>query len=188
MTPTRLPEDGVLVLCNPDFTTLPVSSGIRLAGVGSTANPAGAALVENAKHPLLNRIDASAITVSKFTKFTLSADFETLLSHADVPMLSVKDVESSKVVLMSFSLHYSNLPILLEFPMLVKNTFDYFFPATVSGNAFSVGEKVEVNSMGQKLSISGYNYEETLEQILFLVNSEINLAYSNLRSKSVKYK
>jgi hypothetical protein len=160
--PTRLPEDGVLVLSDPDIN-LPLSTGIRIQTMGSTANPLGAPLTEAMKHPLLNRIDADEITVSKFTGYTLDGSYESLLTYDRFPMLAVRNEESIKIVLMSFSLHYSNLPILLEFPMLVKNVFDYFFPATVNGNAFEVNEKVEVNSMGQKVSITGYNYEETFD-------------------------
>ena len=160
--PTRLPEDGVIFLSDlniENFSTLN-SAGIRIQNMGSTPNPAGAALEEEMKHPLLNRIDAANITVSKFTMVSLDAAYESLLSYAGYPMLAVKNEEDSKLAVMPFSLHYSNLPILLEFPMLVKNVFDYFFPATVNGNTFEVNQKVEVNSMGKKVSISGYNYEE----------------------------
>ena len=163
--PTRLPEDGVVFLSDlnvENFSTLN-SAGIRIQNIGSTANPAGAPLEEAMKHPLLNRMDAAKITVSKFTMIALDAAYETLLSYAGYPMFAVKNEEDSKIAVMPFSLHYSNMPILLEFPMLVKNMFDYFFPATVNGNAFEVNQKVEVNSMGKKVSISGYGYEEVFE-------------------------
>lgn len=164
--PSKMPEDGVLLLANPEVSlesSIPISTGIRYAGSATTASPTGSPLQEEMKHPLLNLIDATNITISKFTAFTLDASYETLLSYSGQPMLAVKNEEDSKIVLMSFSLHYSNLPIRIEFPMLVKNVFDYFFPATVNGTAFEVNEKVEVNSMGQKVSITGYNYEQVME-------------------------
>ena len=56
--------------------------------------------------------------------------------------------------MLSFSLHFSNLPILMEFPIFMNNIFDYFLPSTVNGNAFEVNEKVQLNARGPELSVS----------------------------------
>ena len=170
MIPKEIPEDGVVFLSDPmindptkdTFAPL-IDIGIRFSGLVTTANPKGASLTKEMDHPLLKHIDANDITASKFTAYTFDASYETLLSLDGTPMFALRDDDSLKVAVMPFSVHYSNLPLLLEFPMIVKNVFDYFFPATVNGNAFEVNERVEVNSMGNKVSVTGYNYEETFE-------------------------
>ena len=160
--PQILPEDGVLWLANPDKAV--PSMGIRLFGQDVSSNPLGEPLTQDVDtHPILKDVDAEDITVSMFTRLVLDGSFETLLSCAGQPMLAVKNEESCKVVVMPFSLHYSNLPVVLEFPFLVNNVFEYFFPITVRGNAFEVNEKVKLNSMGQKLEVKGIDYEETFE-------------------------
>ena len=172
--PAKLPEDGVLFLSNPLDTSGPeelVATRNALRNIGITTeainleapNTLGAPLTMEMEHPLLNNMEADNITVSRYNQFKLSESYETLLSYRNAPMYAVMNDEDSKVAFMSFSVHYSNLPILIEFPMMVKNVFDYFFPATVNGTAFEVNEKVVVNSMGQKVSITGYNYEEVFD-------------------------
>jgi hypothetical protein len=66
----------------------------------------------------------------------------------------VKNEPASKVVVMAFSLHYSNLPIVKEFPLLIHNIFEYFWPATVEESSYEVYEKVELNARSEELFVT----------------------------------
>ena len=67
------------------------------------------------------------------------------------------------MAVMSFSLHYSSLALLPEFPLLIRNMLNYFLPPTVVGNSFEVNEKVTLNARGETLYVSG-NAEQSFDE------------------------
>jgi hypothetical protein len=81
-------------------------------------------------------------------------DYEPLLSINGRPVLLVKDTPKQKIVVLTFSLHYSNLPIRLDFPMLMHNIFSYFFPSMTDGSSFSVGESIKLESNCDEMVVS----------------------------------
>ena len=84
----------------------------------------------------------------------------------DDPVLLLRDEPMEKVVLMPFSLNYSNQSMLKDFPILFGNIYRYFFPYSlldvpqkadtmpVATTVFEVGESASINSVGDELSIS----------------------------------
>ena len=109
---------------------------------------------EDETHPVVRNLDVDSITVSKIVSASYDASYVHLMSCANTPVVSVKNEGASKIAVMAFSLHYSNLPLLKEFPLLFYNIIDYFFPVTVRGNAFEVYESVELNAIGEALYVS----------------------------------
>ena len=138
-------------------------TGIVVGQNMETTNSSGNALESESFHPILNNIDADDITVSAFKELILDDSYEPLLFMDDFPMLAVRNDEDMKVVITAFNLHFSNLAIKVEFPMLVYNMFSYFFPNTVNGNAFNVGEAVELNAMSTSLQVFGEDFDETFD-------------------------
>ena len=55
---------------------------------------------------------------------------------ADVIFIHTNDSEA-KIVVMPFSLHYSNIALTEAIPLLVYNIFEYFFPQTVKSAPLS---------------------------------------------------
>ena len=93
----------------------------------------------------------------------LDSSYTTVLGVGQYPLFAVRNDEDMKVVVMPFSLHYSNLAVTVEFPLLVYNTFEYFYPETVKANSFEVNEKVELNARGTELLVEGYDFEKTFD-------------------------
>ena len=152
--PEKLPEDGVVLLADP--TTIPADCGLRLDGfVDMSGN--SVFLTAEGTHPILNNMTPTNITVSRYEKLTYDDPslYTPLLSYGGDPMLLVRNDESARVAVMCFSLHYSNLPLLVDFPLMMYNMFGYFFPETVSSNALEAGETVSLNSRGASLDVSG---------------------------------
>ncbi len=160
--PERLPEDGVVWLVTPD--QVPTSTGIRIGQPLQTNNPLGEPLQAVAQHPIINNVDAADITVSMFAMLILDESYEPLLALEEIPILAVRDDSDVKIVVSAFNMHYSNLAITLEFPLLVYNVFNYFFPSTVERNAFAVNEKVTLNCMSEKLNVISRGYDQTFSE------------------------
>ena len=101
----------------------------------------------------MNNIDASDISVAKFTEMMFDSSFEPLVYLKEYPVVAVRNDDTLKMVVSGFDLHHTNLSLLLEFPMLVYNMFEYFFPGTLMKNAYNVGDTVQLNAMSEALKL-----------------------------------
>ena len=164
--PSVMPQDGIVWLW--DLDRAPEGSGLTLGGINDySSNNEGIHLTQESDSPLLTNVSAGALTVSRFTQL-LSYDpsYQVLLSCDTSPVLLVKNDGMSKVVVMPFSVHYSNIGIKPEyFVPLVFNLFETWIPATVIGNAFSVYEEVSLNARGQQLTVTSTSLNN--ESIVF---------------------
>ena len=153
--PATLPVDGVVFLINPDEA--PRNAGFSVKGDGSSGKQSlPLSVVEgNEEHPLLTNTDGSNVTITAWKEVqNLSGDYTVLWDRTGMPMLALKDQPTEKILLMNFSLHYSNFPLLIEYPMFLYNAFQYFFPSTVDGNAFEVNDILNLNARGEELTVS----------------------------------
>jgi hypothetical protein len=146
--PEIMPTDGIVFLIDPD--ELPSSVGLTL---GSTSTKK-LEFSTGESHPITDNIDFTGLILSEYTRITDSGDFTSLLYCGGDPILLVKNTEATKMIVMPFSLNMSDLSINMQFPIMMYNIFNYFLPATVTGNAFEVGETVTLNSRGSSLTVS----------------------------------
>ncbi len=154
--PITMPADGVVFLINPDIA--PLGSGISLDKIIDFKGRS-ISLTEEMIHPILKSVTADDITISRYVRINNNYEpsYQVLLACFGDPILMVKDENAEKVVIMPFSVHYSNLTILPEFPILLYNMFQYFLPTTVTGNAFEVFENISLRARGTKLNVTGEN-------------------------------
>ena len=87
-----------------------------------------------------------------------------LLSYAGDPLLLVRNDGDAQVAVMCFSLHYSNLALLMDFPLMMRNLFEYYFPSTIDGNSFETEQTVSVNCRGDELKVKGYETDLTFTE------------------------
>ena len=161
MMPATAPTDGVVIYADPQMDV--AGSGFRI-GNNKLYNQSNLPLTEEATHLLTKNMVADNITVSRImTLITHDEGYQTLMSCDEHPVLLVKDEENIKSVVMLFSLHYSNMPIINEFPIFMFNIFDYFLPATIDGNSFEVNDKVSIRSRSNEIVVEGYGEEIVLD-------------------------
>lgn len=149
--PKKLPEDGAVFVIDP--LSNPEGAGFRADQLRDYGKK-GITLSQGESHVVLNNIEPDAITVSRFVEATYDDTYKALMYCDGRPVLAVKNDTEAKVAVMGFSLHYSNLAILPEFPLFINNIFKYFFPSTVAKDSFEVGEKIELNARGETLTVS----------------------------------
>ncbi len=151
--PESMPTDGVVFLVNPE-TVPPAGAGFRVSNIiDLQGRPMS--LTAGASHPITANIRADKINVSKYCRISqYASSYEVLMTVDGNPALMVENTEKSKVVVMGFSVHFSNSVILYDFQLLINNLFRYFFPTMVSGNAFEVDDAISINSRGNELTVS----------------------------------
>ncbi len=157
--PSTLPTDGVILLANPD--EIPSSAGLRL---GKTYQGGETPLSMGEAHPITKGATAENITVTKYTQITSYDGYTPLLYVNNDPVFMVKNEPEQKIAVMSFSLNYSNLPLLLEFPLMMYNMFEYFVPSTMSEYVFDVNESISLNSRSDALNVMGPSVDQQITE------------------------
>ena len=151
--PQFLPTDGLVIIVNPDAS--PSNSGFYLGNAyGGSREVFLTPGVEN--NPLLNRVDVDKISVTEYRQIAMYDDgFEPLMYCGNDPVMIAKNADGVKMVVMSFSLHYSNLAVTKEFPTLIYNMLDHYVPVTVTDYLYEVSDTVQFNARGEDLNVEG---------------------------------
>lgn len=159
--PQTLPTDGVVFMMDPDVSA---DAGFTVGRVVDVPNWTGdgASLAQGIEHPIISNVNVSSILVTRYTQIPENSldGYDVLMYFEGNPVFFVKNEVNTKIAVMAFSLHYSNLPISLYFPIMMYNFFDYFFPATFEGNLFNVYDTVTLNARGTELTVTHADGEE----------------------------
>ena len=159
--PAELPTDGLVILLSPD--SLPKSMEITLSRE-KTFGGDGTAFTAGASHPIMEYVNASNIRSTKYKTISSYDSCYTPLLYANgEPVALVKNEPDSKILLLTFNFHYSNFPIIPEYPTFMLNTLNYFIPTTFDKNVYNLYDTVVLNSRSELLTVSGPAFEETLE-------------------------
>ncbi len=160
--PEILPTDGVVILIDPDAA--PEGSGLRL---GDTVTvDSDSTLASGQSHPIIANMNPDRITVAKYRKILSNDGYEELMYYHGDPVILLREDNREKVIVLALDLNYSSLGAVVDFPMLVYNIYSYFLPATLTGNAYEVGDTVTVNARGDGLTLDGPGFSKTTFGVL----------------------
>lgn len=166
--PTTLPTDGVVLLVDPDIA--PEGSDLTVAN--GTVN-GEFTFASGKEHPLTEYVVAEQIMVTYYKRITSYVGYEELMYCGGDPVLLVKNEPRSKVVVLSCNLNFSDSSIVVAYPTLMRNIFNYFFPVTIVdsadpdsqelGNVFDIGDTLRLTGRTEQLKLSGENVNQTYE-------------------------
>lgn len=140
--PETLPKDGSVLLINPEGSVF----GLRLTDtVKGNFKASAAGGISSTYQQLMKGIDPTGISISRYKKVTSTKGFEVLMKCNGDPVMLAKEENGVRVVVLAFDLHYSDLPLLLDFPLLIHNMCEYAAPPTLEKSLFDVGETVTVH-------------------------------------------
>ena len=160
--PSVVPSDGIVIYSNP--SQLPADAGVRFGGPLQANGELFLSAAEN--HAIMNNIAADKISVTMFTSIIGTDGYIPLLTFEDYPLLLLKEDIDQKIVLMPFSVHYSNLVALPEFPLLLRNILNYFFRETVKdGYVYEPGDLINLDARAEILEVSGPETDLSLEEL-----------------------
>ncbi|MBQ8295380.1 MAG: BatA domain-containing protein [Clostridia bacterium] len=161
--PDTLPTDGVVFLVNP--SALPRGLDVQLGGTLTYGEEMS--LSKGEEHPITRYVTAENINIRQYTQIEWHDDsFKPLLYCDNGPILLVKDTPDSKIVLFTGNIHMSDLAVRYEFPILMYNMIEYFFPSTLTEYVFEVGDTVELDARGDKLKMKDPLSTETVYEEL----------------------
>ena len=145
--PQAMPTDGAVWLFNPQ-------AGIKDAGF----NVQGELILEASEklevsksssttvQKLTQDLAQNDIYVSKYMRCGLYQNFTTLYSHQGNPVVFAgTNTYGNRETVFAFSLHDSNLPVLYDYVVLLRNLIRYSFPDIVDKTDYACGETVDIN-------------------------------------------
>ena len=159
--PASLPDDGVVLLVNPD--EVPAGAGFRL-GSANNLHHNEQTLLAGDEHPVLHNLKPELITVTQYTTITSYDGYTPVLYCNQDPVMIVKNEPEQKIAVLSFSLNYSNLPLMLEFPQMMYNLIEHYIPSTVTEYVFDVNETIDLGARSEELNVVGNGVDTTITE------------------------
>ena len=150
--PSIVPADGVVIYSN--VPNPPADTGVRMGSVSGTSQTE-LFLSAAESHPIMNNLDPSRISITKLIEIVSYDDYIPLMTYMDYPLLMLKEDVDQRILMMPFSLHYSNLALVPDFPLLMKNMVDYFFPVTMTEHVYQANDTIALNARADLLEVTG---------------------------------
>ncbi len=108
----------------------------------------------SATQTLVAGMKQNEIAVTRYIKCGLYRSFTTLLSYQGYPVVFAGTSEhGNREVVFAFDIHDSNLPLLYDYAVLMRNLVAYSFPDMVDKAAFACGESAAINVIANTDSI-----------------------------------
>ncbi|MBQ9151635.1 MAG: VWA domain-containing protein [Clostridia bacterium] len=146
-TMSSLPTDGTVWLVNINGSVEGAGYTVQGEVILETAEPLSHATSSStATQALVEGMKGNDIYVTRYIKCGFYRNFTTLLSYKGNPVVFAGTNEAGcREVVMAFDLHDSNLPLLFDFTVLMRNLVNYSFPDMIDATAYECGESATVN-------------------------------------------
>ena len=167
IVPSRIPEDGVVILINPNGTPRGLDD-IEIAKNKEVLSDYEPFYVAEGKeeHPILSHVNVSDYKVHHYSRVTAYDGYEVLAYCNADPVLLVKNEPSRKIIVFCLDYKWSTASITYHYPILLRNFFNYFFPQTFTERIYEVGENIVLNARGNEFVLSNQtiNYREEINE------------------------
>lgn len=146
-SPQKLPSDGAVWLLNPTVSTndagFSVQSKEDLHGAGRL-DPSKS--TSTMTRTLLANISGNNIYISNYVRCSLYREFTTLYTYQNNPVIFAGTNNfGNREVVFAFDIHNSDLAMLPDFVVLMKNCMEYSFPDVIETSSYHVGDMAVIN-------------------------------------------
>lgn len=140
--PDTLPQDGVIWLIDPPRSLWNMGLIFGEELMGASISPVRQWDGEDLS-ALTQELAMHDAAVVRFKEVTQTAGFEPVLLCGKMPVLLSGRAESGhRMLVMPFDLHDSNLPLLADYIVLLRNMLDFSAPPMLPAQDFACGETI----------------------------------------------
>lgn len=146
-SPEKLPSDGAVWLLNPTVSTndtgFSVQGSIDLGGAGMLDRSKSTSTMTRT---LLRNTSGNNIYISAYVRCSLYREFTTLYTYQNNPVIFAGTNNfGNREVVFAFDIHNSDIAMLPDFVVLLKNCMEYSFPDVIETSSYHVGDMAVVN-------------------------------------------
>ncbi len=151
-----IPTDGTVWLFNVEGSM--ANSGFTVQGEMDISATPGILVPttssSTATQKLMKDLKGDDIYVTRYLKCGFYRNFTTLYSLEGNPVIFAgTSEEGNREVVFAFDLHQSNLPLLVDYAVLMRNLVTYSFPDMIDQTNYECGESAQVNVIANCESI-----------------------------------
>ena len=166
-TPAKAPEDGAVWFFDPQGSV--PDTGFSVQGEVALARGELLELTSSSSSvakKLIGRLSGEEIYISEYVKCSLYRNFTPLFTYKGNPMVFAgTNTAGHREVVFAFDLHNSNLPMLVDFIVLLDNLMTFSFPDVMEQVNYYAGEEAAVNVIANCQSI---RVESPLGKVTYL--------------------
>ena len=195
--PQVLPDDGAVWFINPSKD--PVGTSLEIgnkesAEVGSPFYMIPAVSSDSDAYKTLTKnIGKRSIAVGEYRPLYTSDSkkYEEIFTCNNQAVMMAGKENNVRVICLSLDIHMTNLPMLIDFPLMVNNMLTYSLPDVVEQRSFNVGQTVKfsapVGATEVELRYHDENGEINVLDVMEANDTEFLLENIGIYSLLVKY-
>lgn len=172
-TLSQRPIDGHVLLWAPD-SNVKLSTMFDISINGEIPTSSSPLEIVNNNHPIFNNVRGENFSISKVLDISVGGNYEVLAYCDGNPVLWIDDTQEQKIVVCALPFDFADTAVLIDFPILIYNIFNYCMPTTLTSAYYDIGQTITVRARGKNLSIKGSWSDATVVE--------------NSQSKSLQYK
>ncbi len=146
-TPEEMPTDGAVWLINQ--TASLEGAGFSVQGdirFGKAQPLEVTTSTASAAKKLTADLTGDSVYIARYVKCGLYRNFTTLMSYQGNPVIFAgTNASGNREVVFAFDIHDSNLPLLYDYTVLMRNLVNFSFPEMIEKTTFYCGEEIEIN-------------------------------------------
>ena len=154
-TPAKVPEDGAVWFFDPQGSV--PDTGFSVQGEVALSRGELVQMTTSSSSvakKLTEHMAGDDIYVVEYVKCSLYRNFTTLLSYKGNPLVFAgTNTAGHREVVFAFDLHNSNLPLLVDFIVMLDNLMTFSFPDVMEKVNYYAGEEAAVNVIANCQSI-----------------------------------
>lgn len=140
--PEKLPEDGHIVIFNPQPHNGFVEVGEEFVP-GFLRNPANTRYAQ-----LLDFVAYDGFHIARARRIGIPDWGSAVLEDEHGPLLIAGEKGNQRIVMFSFDVHDSDIPLKVDFPILIQNILAWLLPQGAEQNAnYYAGQEVEIHTI-----------------------------------------
>lgn len=99
------------------------------------------------QHPIMRFVELGDVQIRRARKFSLPQASHVLSESRETPLMSIYSAANRNVVLWSFDIYDTNLPLRVAFPILVSNSLDWLlrFASAGESSSQSTGQIIQLD-------------------------------------------
>jgi Ca-activated chloride channel homolog len=171
--PEQMPVDGSVWLINPP--SLPdgvdLTLGGKLTGDFTLSGPSSTTPLNQ---KILNSVNPGNIRLSEHIVVTDYDNYEVLLYNDLDPIILTKDLDGPQLFVFAFSLHQSNLPIIIDYIILMHNIARYSVQNMIGSYLYYAGDSIDIRRKSSAIQMTLSHDGETSTFNQFPVNVSLD--------------
>lgn len=154
--PTTLPEDGHILVFNPEED----NALVKVEGEVAVDH------ILPSETKFFERIKEMDFAIAKTKKMVLPEWGEEILSSKQTPLIFSGELKEQKIIVCGFDLHDTDLPLKKEFPIFIYNIMQWFIPSDANNlKNIIAGDMIEFDILPEAEEVSLVDPKGNVEKL-----------------------